>query len=463
MSAALKHNFTAIAWILFFSAVVYFPIFLNLENLVIRIFDEGRLSISAYEMSKSNDFIVVTYKGDPEMWSVKPPLMIWLQTLCIKTLGLTELAVRLPSALAALFLCISLFLFCSRFLKKPWLGMFAAGVLVTSEGFIREHVSRTGDYDALLTFFTTLYLLSFFIYTEAEDEKKKNRFLLIFFAGITLAALTKGIAAFIFLPAVFIYMLLIKTFLPLFKKRNFYIGLLLLVIAVGGYYIGREYMTPGYLNKVAENELGGRYLITIEGHKYEDRTYFKNIIDKGMNHWYLYVLPGLALGLCMKEKRMRNFSGFILLCGVFFLCVLSNAQTQLDWYDAPVYPLMALSVAVFLWKIFDILKNAVPAFNDLKFNILPYVFVFLFFVSPYSDIISKIYFLKEFEWANERYAMSYFLKDMVQGNKMPDTQLIVHEGYDPHLLFYIYQLEEKGIAMKLVVKEELQPGDRVMA
>lgn len=463
MTPRLKKSLITAAWIIFFSAVVYFPIFLNLENMAVRIWDEARLTISAYEMNNNGDYIVVHFDGQPEMWSTKPPLMIWLQVFCIKILGFNELAVRLPSAMATLLICVAMFLFCYRFLKKPWLGMIAVGVLVTCEGFIREHVSRTGDYDALLSFFTTLYLLSFFIFTETKDAKPKNRFLLIFFVSLTLATMTKGVAAFIFLPAVFLYALISKQIVPALRSRNFYIGLLLFLVTVCGYYLWREHLNPGYFKMVAENELGGRYLKTIEGHQYGAWVYYDYMIDYGMKHWYLYVVPGLAFGLLMKEKLMRNFSGYILLCGLFFLLVISNGETQLLWYDAPVYPLIALSVAIFFWKFFEILNNSISIFSDLRYNVAPYIMIFLFFAMPYSDMISKVYLPKEFSWDSERYSMSYFLKDVVQGKKKTDVRLIVHDGYNAHLLFYIYQLQEKGIPIKLIGQGDLHPGDVAMA
>ncbi len=463
MSAAPNQRLTNIAWILFFSAVAFFPIFLNLENQAIRMYDESRLTINAYEMSTKGNYLVMSFEGQPDMWNTKPPLMIWLQVACIKVFGFNELAVRLPSALATLFLCIVMFVFCFRFLKNPWLGIFAVAILVSCEGFIREHISRTGDFDALLTFFTTLYLLSFFVFTETENQKQKNKFLLLFFISLTLGVMTKGIAAFIFLPAVFIYMLISKQFIVVLKNRNFYFGILLFVIIVGGYYWWREMLTPGYFNKVAENELGGRYLETIEGHKHGGWFYFDNMVDQGMKHWYLYVLPGLAIGLFMKEKKMRNFAGYILLCGFFYFFVITSGQTKLNWYDAPLYPLIAFAVAIFFRKIFELLKNSVLVFSDLKINISPYVMVFLFFVTPYNEIISKVYFPKEDSWMSERYAISYYLRNLVQGKKKSDGRIIVHDGYHAHLLFYIHQLEEKGIFMKLTGKRDLQPGDIAIA
>jgi 4-amino-4-deoxy-L-arabinose transferase-like glycosyltransferase len=45
-------------------------------------------------MSIDNNFLVVHFGGQVEMWSVKPPLMIWLQVLFIKFIGVNEIAIR---------------------------------------------------------------------------------------------------------------------------------------------------------------------------------------------------------------------------------------------------------------------------------------------------------------------------------------------------------------------------------
>ena len=83
-------QFFFISIILMVSAV---PVFYSLDHLPIRLFDESRLANSALEMNRNHDFLVVHYKLEPEMWSVKPPLMIWSQVFFMKIVGENELAV----------------------------------------------------------------------------------------------------------------------------------------------------------------------------------------------------------------------------------------------------------------------------------------------------------------------------------------------------------------------------------
>src|SRR4051812_23990930 len=166
------------------------PVFGNLNTLPIRIWDEARIAINACEMHMTGNYIVTTFNFKPDMWNTKPPLLVWCMVLLMKTIGVNELAVRLPSAFAAFFTCLALLLFVKRYFKSELFAFLAVLVLITTNGYIHYHISRTGDYDALLTLFTTTSCLFFY----AFSETKKIQYLYLFFITLTLGVLTKGIA-----------------------------------------------------------------------------------------------------------------------------------------------------------------------------------------------------------------------------------------------------------------------------
>ena len=140
------------SWPYFLLAVLlYMPLFGHLNTLAIREYDEARLALNALEMYQNNNFLVTHFSGQPEMWNTKPPLLIWMQVFWMKLIGVGELAVRLPSAIAALLTCVILLVFCQRYLRSFWFGCIAVLVLITAEGYVSIHGTRTGDYDALLT------------------------------------------------------------------------------------------------------------------------------------------------------------------------------------------------------------------------------------------------------------------------------------------------------------------------
>ena len=178
------------------AALIYMPVFGHLDTLPVRLYDEGRRAINAYEMLHNGNLIVPHVYGEPDMWGTKPPVLVWLQALHMKVIGVNELAVRLPVAIAAFLTLVLIMAFSVKYLKSFWYGFIAVVVLITSQGYIGYHAARTGDYDALLAFFTTLGALMFFTFCET----RKYKYLYLFFIATTLAVLTKGVAG-LFFPA----------------------------------------------------------------------------------------------------------------------------------------------------------------------------------------------------------------------------------------------------------------------
>lgn len=99
---------------LLFGIACYFPLFLRLDFIGLELWDEARRGVNALEMLINGNWLVTHYDGQPEMWGTKPPFLIWCQVLCMKSLGINELAIRLPSALAALATVVVLILFSHR-------------------------------------------------------------------------------------------------------------------------------------------------------------------------------------------------------------------------------------------------------------------------------------------------------------------------------------------------------------
>lgn len=177
------------------------PVFGHLNRQPIRVWDESRTAINAQEMLGNGNWSVTYYKGEPDHWYTKPPLMVWCQTTLMKLIGVNELAVRLPSAIAALLTMLALLVFSVRHLKSSGFGFVVVMVLLTSEGYISIHGTRTGDTDALLTLFTTLIVLMFYVF----EKKQQLKHLYLFFLFTTLAIFAKGVAGLLFMPALFIY------------------------------------------------------------------------------------------------------------------------------------------------------------------------------------------------------------------------------------------------------------------
>jgi len=423
------------------------PIFLFLNAFTIRLWDESRLAINACEMYHTGNLLIPTFNGAPDMWNTKPPLMIWLQVFSMKLFGINEMAVRLPSALAALFTCIIIMSFSVRYIKNFWFGFIWVLVLVTSSGYIEIHAVRTGDYDALLTFFLTLGSFSFFVFL----ENLKPKYLYLFFVSMAFAVLTKSAAALMILPGLFIYAIIKKKFLFFLKNKHFYIGLSVFLIGAGGYYFMREIYNPGYLQAVMENEFGSRFLDTIEGHKRSFWFYFENLFSYTFIIWVFFVPCGIIVGRKHKDKKIKDLTLFASIMALIYFLVISSAQTKLSWYVVPMYPFLALLVGIFIFFVFSRLKE-----KKLKHKVLPYIFLIAILIVPYSIIIVKIYQQQKLTYKTEVNGINYYLRDLLRGNVQNDNFTIVYDGVFTHGKFYLNLLLKQGknIALK-------SPGDEI--
>lgn len=455
MDFALKPITKYFKYILLLS-LLYLPIFGHLDSLTIRLWDESRQTMNAFEMYDNGEYFVTYCNGEPDMWNTKPPLLIWSQVVCIKMLGKNELAIRLPSALAALFTCLLLVYFSNRYFRNFWLGFIAALVLVTSWGYVHDHAIRTGDYDSLLTFFSVFATLIFYLYT----EKGQSKYLYLFFFGITGAVLTKGIAGLFFVPACVAYALVRKKAIDILKSKSFYIGLLSFIVVVGGYYLIREIKNPGYINAVYMNELGGRFLDIKENNSSGFLFYYLNIKNEKLPYWLLFLPIGASLGLLNRDKSYFRFSLFLTLCVFIFFLVISFAKTKLYWYDTPLYPFFALFVAICISFGFDFFKNNDWFNNALKFNIVPYVFLFAIFFLPYSIIVKKV--APPTDNDMETCSICGFLREAIEGKRFLAGSSMLWDGYHVHIDCYTHILREKNIQVNFKQINEIHIGDTIL-
>ncbi len=407
-------------------------------------------------MAHGGNWIVVSYNGQPDLWSTKPPLMIWLQAVCIRLFGLNELSVRLPSAMAAFATCAVIFIFCFKYLKRIELGFISVLVLITTGGYIANHVTRTGDYDSLLVLLTTTYLLCFFIFIETENLNRAKKFLLYFFIAVTLAALAKGLQGLIFLPALLIYSLARKKFLFVLKQKNFYTGAILFSLFVFGYFLLREILSPGFLNAFWNMEGGGRFNQPIDGHRGSFTFYLNILINEDFSRWYLFVPCGIIIGLVQMDKRLKNLCWFLLLVSAEYLFVISSAQTKINWYDAPLFPLLALIVGVFLSWFYNAIRNHEGLNRGLKFPVVAFVALFLLFVTPYTQTIQNIFNYEEISWNKWVYDIPNYLNRAVTHDKNIDGAKVVYNYFPATTILYIKMLEEKNqhVTLKLCNVED---------
>mgnify|MGYP000848138270 CR=1 FL=1 len=439
-------------------AVIYCPYFLHLGNLPIHAWDEARLVANALEMNENGDYLVTHFNGQPEMWNTKPPLMIWAQVISMKLIGDQELAFRLPSAIAGFLTCLLIAFLSIRYLKNFWFGFITILILITSEGHLGFHVTRTGDYDAMLTLFMTAYSICFFLWTETG----KTKFLHLFFTGVLLAVLTKSVQGLFFLPPLFIYALISGKLYKLFTSKWLYINSILFIIIVGAYYLGRESVNQGYLKAVYENELGGRMLNTIGNHKGKLTFYIELLYNKQFMFYCTLALLGFFSSYAISNKTTGRFIRFSTLLSFTYLVIISIAKTKLAWYTAPSIPLFSVLAAGPVFLVLELINNKISHSKQYNSLLISTLFLMLVFIYPYFTVIDKVYKPKETPEAWHFTLISHFLKDAVDKKYDLNNHLIFYNSYRVQLDYYVHRLNKDGVNVAFADLNNIKPGDRVL-
>ena len=445
--------------VLLFVILIYYPFFLHLTSLPIYIYDEARVAVNAYEMYANKNYIVAHFGGLPDLYNTKPPLLLWLQVLGFKLFGVGELAVRLPSAVAAALTAVTVLGFSIRYLKSYWLGMIAVAVLVSSSGYVCEHVSRTGDYDALLTLFTTAYCFSYFAFLETQ----KNKYLHLFFVLLLLVIFTKSIQGLMILPALLLFALWQKQLLFVLKNKWVYINALLLIPIIATFFLLREHYNAGYLKAVWENDLGGRFTDALDDHRQVFNWYYANLIWRYFKAWWWLVPISLVLGFWQSDERTKKITVYLALIIAVYSLVISSAQTKLEWYDAPLFPFLSLLVAIGIHRFISIFTNIkILGLSPIFKQTLAVLLFIAWFVLPYKSILTTIYTNKIYDWQEPSFAMPFYLKAALEKGESLDKRAICYDEYTAVLQFYVGVARERKQIITFKKSDSLATHDVVI-
>ena len=216
------------------------------------------------------------------------------------------------------------------------------------------------------------------------------------------------------------------------------------------------------MEAVSKNELGGRFNEANEGHSANNWFYYDVLIERFFANWYLLIPCGILIGLFYKDKVFVKFSALLSICFVVFFIVISFSKTKLDWYSTPLFPFAALIVATFIYFIFNFIQENNQLKKTLKVNILPFIFLFLLFINPYSKIVNETCPPKEDPAFLEWHEMAYFLKNAISDDGYDlQNHFYLNDEYNPQNDFYLEILKIKGVNINEKDYKKLAGGDNV--
>ena len=437
----------------------FVPIFIHLGAYPIQLWDESRMAHSAYDMFRNGFSFIPSFHGSSDLWNTKPPLLIWLQTLSFHLFGVNEFAFRLPTAISAMATLLVLMYWLRKTGYTVVTGLATLMMLVTSRAYVGWHGSRTGDYEALLILFLMIQICSFHLYLFTEGRRKSDAYLDIFLISLVLAVWTKGVAGMFFAPAFVLWWLFTgkwrQEYLP-----GFLVKLLLTLIGVISYYVLREFIEPGFLRSIWENELGGRYMQHLENHSAESGIYLSLLVGRG-GYWVYGVIPLGILGVVIGDLKTRRNLLFLFSLAVVFLLIITLAATKNIWYQVPLYPILALIMAISLECAIRTLLKRLKHMKWLAVSMLASTFVL--FGKPYSIVFIKT--INQTEYVENQYNMyevTNFLRHQIGSDTLREWTFIDME-YSAHNWWYIRRLNDEGHHIKSFIHlDSIGVGDVVL-
>lgn len=436
--------------------IAYYPLFHALGSLPIVLWDESRLANNAFEMYTSNNWLVMQYDGQPDYWNAKPPLMIWLQVISMKLFGMTEFAIRFPSAMAGLFTCFLFYWFFGKKLGKPILGILAGAVMVTSVGYVKVHTARTGDFDTLLTLFTTAYGIFFYLYL---DEKKK-KYLYITFLAMAGAVMTKGIAGMILFPAFLFYALYKKEVINLLKSPHFYAGITIFISIILGFYFLRNHYDPGYIDAMIENEITDRFFREGKDANNDFWYYFNFMKIKDFKWWLWFIPVGAVYGILARNKKVKDAS----LLAVFFaltqILVVSKSGGKNEWYAMPSYPYFSILAALALYMLVQAIRDRQLASKPVL-NAISAVIIILIFIPPFLTIRERKLHTDTYITVEDHMNMGYYMRGIMKDENIKNV-IVAHKEYQADILWYVKVLNHQNRSVSTIHVDQLEVTDKTV-
>ena len=302
--------------------------------------DESRYAEIPREMVASGDWLTPRLNGFK--YFEKPALQYWATAAGFSLFGESNLTARLWPALLG-------------FLGALWAGYLGlrlygqtAGFyafLMTVSGLLYVSIGHMLSLDMALSVFVAIGVGSLALaQSRREDPAWLRRWMLVGWASLALAMLTKGLIALV-LPAgtVLLYSVWQRDWV-LWKHLHITKGLLLFLLLAAPWFIAVSLANPEFAQFFFIHEHFERY--TSEVHdRIEPWWYFIPVFMAGVLPWTAVTLQSLYRPLVQAGTRtVTGFDAerFLLVFTVFVLAFFSLGQSKLASYILPAMPMVAV-------------------------------------------------------------------------------------------------------------------------
>jgi 4-amino-4-deoxy-L-arabinose transferase-like glycosyltransferase len=307
--------------------------------------DEGVNAECTREMVEANTVIIPTFNWD--LRTAKPIFLYWVMRASFAVSGETELAARMPSAVAFVLMLLVLYDMARRMFDRTT-GLVAAGIAGSTLELTKlGHAATT---DSLLILFTVLFFWGLWAF--------RRLWPLVCGLASALMMLTKGPAVGVVLPLTILLLLMIWN-KELRRLRTWWlpVGLIAWVFVAVPWYVLVATETKGeWARAFFFNENLARASEPKENH-----TGVPVVYEFGMVCLFFAPYSAFLYGTFRnaltgsgspRSSPSRNAVRLLVVWVVVYFVACAAAATKLPHYIAPSYPALAILTAHFLlqWK-----------------------------------------------------------------------------------------------------------------
>src|SRR3990170_7104329 len=316
--------------------LIFSPLFFyNLDGTSLVDFDEAWYAEIARNILVHRQPFLLSFNG-VSYWD-HPPLGFILIAISFLIFGINEFTARFPSALLG-FLSVILLYFIGQNLFNRIVGIGAGLMLLSSVWFVFR--SRSGNFDTVFLFF---YLLTF--YSALKVKNSKNWIYLVALA-FSFSLLVKSMIGVTIIVPIIILWLINTTKIP---NRKIVQAILLFFLILSPWII-INYLNSGFSYFIHIFNVGLRSGSRMMPNVFEigSSLTFK-YLHFGIREWFY---PGIialigSLAFLLKKPVLIVLYVWFLIPLIGFL---TNSKTEI-WHLIPLYPIIGLFVAFFLYQI----------------------------------------------------------------------------------------------------------------
>lgn len=325
-------------------ALIFLTLYYGFGSYALENMNEGLYGEIPREMLVTGNYLIPHLNFVPYL--EKPPMLYWLIALSYHVFGVTGFAARLIPVTAGALTCLIIFFFAKswQLIREGWI---AAIVLTTSIGFIL--IARVIIFDMVLTLFFITALCFFYSWFITE----KRHYLLLCYAFIALAFLTKGLLSVVLIPAIaLIFMLVSKTpFKKILKTIDIW-GIVIFLALILPWVIAASFRQQHFAYDFFINEQFMRFLNRRIPHDYHTGPIYYYVLPVLviLLPWTIF-LPALFFKSKTKNEKFTLLKKFLWIWFLVPFVFFSTSQAKAQYYIIIGIPALAFLIAIKLQEL----------------------------------------------------------------------------------------------------------------